>query len=342
MRKIEVHSRGKGYPIYVGEDIISQLSQFFNTDIKSLIICDENVPKHLIQIITNQLKDYYVVALHGGEKNKNLTTYEFLCKQAMQFELNRNNQIITIGGGVIGDLGGFVASTYMRGIKWINIPSTALAQIDSSIGGKVGIDFQGTKNLIGSFYNPSCVIVDHCFLRSLPQRQINNGLVEALKVGILYNHDILNAFEHNFMEQLDEIIYFSLLAKKNIVESDFNEAGPRRMLNFGHTVGHAIESYFKLDTYLHGECVANGMVYFINDEELLKRVIKIYQKLNIPYISDYDLDKIINSIRLDKKAVNDNINICFIDDNGTPQLENMPFEKLIKILKEDKHGQFAW
>lgn len=342
MRKIEVETNDNPYTIYLGNNIINDLTSLIDCENKTLIIVDKNIPEIYISMITNQLCDYQLYKFEACEKNKDLSNYQKICDTAANMQLNRNNQILTIGGGITGDLGGFVASTYMRGIKWVNIPTTTLSQVDSSIGGKVAINHNGIKNLIGSFYNPTCVIIDPIFLKSLPIRHINNGLMEALKIGILCNSDILNAFEKDYLSQLDEIIYFSILAKKQIVELDFKENSTRKILNFGHTIGHAFESYFELDEFLHGECIANGMIYFIDNENLINRVISIFKKLDIPYIKNFDKNKLIEFIKLDKKALNKNVNICKVNNHNIPEIKQISLDELNDILTEDKHAKYIW
>ena len=173
------------------------------------------------------------------------------------------NQVV--GGGLVGDLSGFVASIYNRGIKFINIPTTTLSMIDSSVGGKVAVNLNDTKNVIGSFYNPEVVIIDPNVLSTLPTRHYYNGLVEALKMGLCLDKDLYNLFKHDIDSNLEDIIKMSILAKKNVVELDPKEENLRKVLNFGHTIGHAIESSNFNDFY-HGEAVACGMLYFIFDK----------------------------------------------------------------------------
>lgn len=342
MRQLEVNCNGNSYPIYIGSNLINNLDKYINVETKTFIICDENVPSLLVDIICNQIDNHYLMIIKSGENSKSIATYESIMNKCVEFNLTRKDQIITLGGGVIGDVGGYVASTYMRGVTWINIPTTSLSQVDSSIGGKVGINFDSIKNIIGAFYEPSCVIIDHEFLKSLPIRHLKSGLMEALKMGILYNSDILNAFEAGYLHHLDEIIYQSLLAKKEIVEQDFKEDNIRKQLNFGHTFGHAFEAYFDFDTFLHGECVANGMLMMIDDEALIDRVTKILKDLDIPFIDNFDDDKIFELIQLDKKSYSNKISLVKIKTINEPYIEECLIDDIKNILKEDLHGKYSW
>ena len=242
--------------------------------------------------------------------------------------------IIALGGGVIGDLAGFAAASYMRGIDFINIPTTTLSQIDSSIGGKTAINLGDTKNIIGAFYQPKGVFIDLEVLKTLPERHYYNGLVEALKAGLIYDRELFEIFENkNIDENLQEIIYRALLVKKDVVEKDEKEENLRKILNFGHTVGHGIEGFFHLKDVLHGEGVAMGMLPMIEDEELRERTKKILKKMNIDTDIKYDREKVFELMLKDKKSDQDKITLVKVKELGKAELVKVPIEKCKNYLK---------
>uniref|UniRef100_UPI0026E9A592 3-dehydroquinate synthase n=1 Tax=Fusobacterium ulcerans TaxID=861 RepID=UPI0026E9A592 len=239
-----------------------------------------------------------------------------------------------LGGGVIGDLGGFAAASYMRGIDFINIPTTTLSQIDSSIGGKTAINLGDTKNIIGAFYQPKGVFIDLEVLKTLPGRHYYNGLVEALKAGLIYDKELFEIFENkNINDNLQEIIYRALLVKKDVVEKDEKEENLRKILNFGHTVGHGIEGVFHLKDVLHGEGVAMGMLPMIEDEGLRERTKKILKKMNINTDIEYDREKVFELMLKDKKADQDKITLVKVKELGKAELVKVPIEECKNYLK---------
>ena len=238
----------------------------------------------------------------------------------------RTDLVIALGGGVVGDLAGFAAACYMRGIDFVNIPTTTLAQIDSSIGGKTAINAGGVKNNIGAFWQPRKVLIDLDVLSTLPRRHYINGLAEALKAGLIYDPQLYALFEQeNIDDHLEEIIYRSLCMKKDVVEKDEKETGLRKILNFGHTIGHAIEGYYHMEEYLHGECVAMGMLYFIEDDALRQRTIRILERLGLPTDAPYDAEAIYEKLLADKKAGHGHITVVKVKTLGKAELEDMSF-----------------
>ena len=234
---------------------------------------------------------------------------------------------------MIGDLSGFVAATYMRGIEFINIPTTTLSQIDSSIGGKVAINLDGIKNCVGAFWQPKMVLIDPDVLATLPQRHINNGLAEALKAGLIRDESLFELFETDDpMEHIEKILYKSLMMKKKVVEIDEREIGVRRILNFGHTIGHGIESYYHLHDVYHGEAVALGMMKMIKDETIRERLHPIYQRLNLKEDIDYDRQQVYDFITKDKKIDGGTLTIVLLRKIGEAYLKDIPTEKIKEYL----------
>ena len=280
--KLRIELREKSYDIHIEKGILHKIKEYINLDRKVMIVTDKGVPEKYMNIVKAQCPNGYSIAVEQGEGAKSFKVFEEVCRKLLDLGFHRNDLIIALGGGVIGDLAGFAAASYMRGIDFINIPTTTLSQIDSSIGGKTAINLGDTKNIIGAFYQPKGVFIDLEVLKTLPERHYYNGLVEALKAGLIYDRELFEIFENkNIDENLQEIIYRALLVKKDVVEKDEKEENLRKILNFGHTVGHGIEGFFHLKDVLHGEGVAMGMLPMIEDEELRERTKKILKKMNI-------------------------------------------------------------
>jgi len=301
-----------------------------------LIITDSMVPTEYLKTVVKQFKNAYSLTIEAGEESKNMDNYLLIQKTLLSLHFKRKDVVIALGGGVVGDLAGFVASTYMRGIKFVNIPTTTLSQIDSSVGGKTAINFEGVKNIIGSFYQPNKVIIDFDVLKTLPRRHYINGLVEALKIGIAYDPKIVKMFESGYNENLDQIIIEALEVKKFFVEKDEYENGIRKILNFGHTIGHALESYFDFDQLYHGEAVAIGMLYMINDSALKNRISKIYDKMGLKKNIEFDPDEVYRYIVDDKKGDAEDITIINVRIIGQAEMSAIKCYEVRKILEGAK------
>jgi 3-dehydroquinate synthase len=245
----------------------------------------------------------------------------------------RTDCLVSVGGGVCGDLGGFVASSYMRGIDFYNIPTTLLSQLDSSVGGKVAIDLDGVKNIVGAFYQPKKVVIDSNTLKTLDIRQKMAGLCEGIKMAVTMNKSLFEKIEasDNLDSDIDEIIIESLKLKKNVVEIDPHEKGLRRVLNYGHTIGHAIESNEELGKLLHGECVALGMLPLASSE-VRARLRTVLEKYSLPTKYDTDPDILISYIKKDKKASGDFITIVYVDKIGEFEFKKVKIEEMKKYI----------
>ena len=233
----------------------------------------------------------------------------------------------------MGDLGGFAAAGYMRGIDFIQIPTTTLSQIDSSVGGKTAINLNGVKNIIGAFHQPRAVLIDFDTLKTLPPRHWANGLAEAVKMGLILDADLFALFEAGDVQaHLEEIIYRSIAAKARVVEQDETEQGLRKALNFGHTIGHGIESAAHLHGLYHGECVGLGMLYFITDPALKARTVKVLTSLNLPTEVSLDPDAVFAAMSHDKKSGAGCITVVKVDRPGHCYFENMTLDALRALL----------
>ena len=246
----------------------------------------------------------------------------------------RSDCVVAVGGGVVGDMAGFAAASYMRGIDFYNIPTTVLSQVDSSVGGKVAIDFEGYKNLVGAFYPPKAVIIDSDTLKTLPERQISNGLAESVKMSLTSDKELFRIFEEeDIKSNIDTVIERSLKIKREVVEKDEKEGGLRKILNFGHTLAHAIESENDMQNLYHGECVALGMIPMCSSA-VRGRLIPVLKKLNLPTSNDFDTEKIISAMRHDKKLMGDDITVIFVPEVGKYEMREMPFDTFAKEIKE--------
>lgn len=330
--KLYVDLKEKSYPILIEKGAISNIASIINVNRKIAIIHDDNIPSQWIQIIQSQCPNAIDISFPEGENSKCMTQFEYLLNQCIQANLTRKDAIIAIGGGVTGDLAGFVAASYMRGIDFYNIPTTILSQVDSSVGGKVAIDMGSYKNIVGAFYQPKGVLIDPEVLSTLPIRQQHNGLVEALKMGLILDENLVKEFEADTLN-LEAIITRSIDLKRMVVEQDEKENNLRKILNFGHTIGHAIEGAYGLDTYYHGECVAMGMLFFIEDNALKQRILNIYKKLDLPTVPNYDVDTLMEYITHDKKGSKASVSIIKVKEAGKYIIEDMSYEDIRKVLE---------
>ena len=303
-----------------------------------MIVTDSGVPRIYIDKVQQQIENSIVYTFPQGEKSKNFETYSSLLKTLAENNFDRGDCVIAVGGGVVGDMAGFTAATYMRGIKFYNIPTTLLSQVDSSIGGKTAIDFSGYKNLVGAFYQPKRVLIDPELLNTLPPRQIANGLAEAIKMSLTSDKKLFELFENQDIEDnLDEIIIRSLNIKKAVVEQDEKESGLRKILNFGHTIGHGIESSEGMSELYHGECVALGMLPMCG-EAIRPRVMDVLKKCNLYRKWNYDWEKITEAAFHDKKADGDTVSVIIVNEIGSFELKTMKTLEVIELAKASLEG----
>ncbi len=336
MDLIEVKTETSKYPIYFENSFENLLLAFKNANLinrKACIIVDSNTKLYGEQIL-NILKtnmEAYIFEFEAGEKNKNLNTIQSMYEFFLENHLDRKSVIVALGGGVVGDMAGFASATYMRGIDFIQIPTSVLAQVDSSVGGKVGVDFKGTKNIIGAFYQPKFVYININTLETLPKREFSAGMAEVIKYGMIINKDFYNYINENKTKILsmdkDTLKYISKSCcefKADIVSKDEKETGLREILNFGHTFGHAIETLleFKL---VHGECVSIGMVCIMylclkrniitsNEFENFKQLLLDFDlPINLTGINP---EEVYNQMFLDKKVSNNKLNFVLLNKIG--------------------------
>lgn len=321
------------YDIIVERKVLANAEQHLNLNRRVLVVTDTGVPTEYAKTLALQCKEAVICTVEQGEDSKSLDVFGKLLQTLLDNSFSRKDCVVALGGGVVGDLSGFAASAYMRGIDFYNIPTTLLSQIDSSIGGKTAINFGGMKNIVGAFYQPKKVLIDPELLKTLPKRQISNGLAEAVKMALTSDKELFDIFENKDIENnIDEIIIRSLNIKKSVVEEDEKEAGLRKILNFGHTVGHAIESSSGMSELYHGECVALGMLPMCSDK-IRPRVINVLKKCDLYRKIDYNWDKITEAAFHDKKADGDSVSVVKVSDIGVFELEKMKCTDVIEMAK---------
>ncbi len=338
---LNVNSKLSEYDIVIESGLLSSVGEYISNRLKEkaisvkkmFIITDERVDDIYSNTVEESLKENeyeikkYVIS--PGETSKNILTLAGIYSEMSDFSMTRSDMIIALGGGVVGDLAGFAASTYLRGIEYIQIPTTLLAQVDSSVGGKTAIDISQGKNLVGSFYNPFLVLIDSSVLKSLNTRELTSGMAEVIKYALIKDrkmYDLLMEIEskNQLFEKLDEIIYRCCSIKKKIVENDQFDKGERMILNFGHTIGHAIESYYKFRKYLHGEAVAMGMLRIseiafkkeLIEEKTVKEIRNILKRFGLANKDDVSNKELIKYIKNDKKKFGEKIKVVVVEQVG--------------------------
>ena len=335
MKKLHLDLSERGYDIYVGRGLLSECNKYFNLERKVFIVTDEGVPAEYARTVSSLCAEATVVTVPMGEGSKSPETYTYLLEKMIEFGMTRSDCAVAVGGGVVGDLTGFAAASYMRGIDFYNVPTTVLSQVDSSIGGKVAINLGGIKNIVGAFHQPRAVIIDPDTLKTLPKRQISNGLAEAVKMALTSDGELFELFEREEIkeETIEDVIVRSLMIKKAVVEADERESGLRRILNFGHTFGHAVEAVEELRGFYHGECVAIGMLA-TSSEAVKARLIPVLKKLGLPTEYKGDVDGAVGFISHDKKCEGGSVSVVFVDEPGSFRIEKLETEEFISHIKK--------
>lgn len=340
------------YKITIGSNIIDSMGLYIKNEYggkKITVITDETVHElyfHKLQeALLREFEIVNCVVVKPGEKSKSISTFADVTNQLTLLNHRRSDLIIAFGGGVIGDLGGFVASVYLRGVPFIQIPTTLLSQVDSSVGGKVAINIDGGKNLIGSFYNPLAVYIDVETLNTLTKSEIKDGLGEIIKYGFIHNKEILEELfkfdiESFHESDIEKLITNCVKAKKFFVELDFYDVKERMILNFGHTLAHAIEKEYGYGTITHGQAVAAGMYmiskmlydssYLNNDIYLVVESLLIKYDMNINY--KLDKDATIMSTLNDKKSFGQIIKIIIVNEIGKGEILELEIDKFENMI----------
>lgn len=334
MTTLHMNLAERGYDIYIGHGLLSQAREIFNLDRRVFLVTDSGVPKEYAETVAALAKEAKIVTVPEGEGSKSLEVYGRLLSEMSEFGLTRTDCAVAVGGGVVGDLTGFLAASYMRGIDFYNIPTTVLSQVDSSIGGKTAINLMGIKNIVGAFHQPKGVIVDINTLSTLPKRQVANGLAEALKMSVTSDAELFSLFESEEIgeENIERVIISALKIKKAVVETDERESGLRKVLNFGHTFGHAVEAEEEMHGLYHGECVAIGMLP-VSSPSVRKRLVPVLKKLGLPCSYDGDAERALGFISHDKKCDGDKISIVLVNEIGSFEIRKMTVLEFAEMVR---------
>ena len=320
----------QSYDIVIERGVLSRVGELFDLDRKVMIVTDSGVPARYAETAASAAKEAFIHTVPQGEEHKTVESWKAVLKDMMDAGFTRRDCAVAVGGGMAGDLAGFAAASYMRGIDFYNIPTTVLSQVDSSIGGKTAVNLDGIKNIVGAFHQPKKVIVDLDLLDTLDERLVSEGLAEALKMGLTSDRELFEIFEkRNIKDSMDEMILRSLMIKKNVVAQDERETGLRKILNFGHTIGHGIEAVSGL---YHGECVAVGMIPMVSDE-LRPRLIAILEKLNLPTFVKEKPQKIYEAMLHDKKSDGDGVTVVTVPEPGRYEMKKISFEELYPMIE---------
>lgn len=349
MESIKVRLGERSYPIYFGSGIISDFGRTYNRFLKSnrvVVVTNPTVGELYFAAISESLEkegfDVYRIDVPDGEEYKTLSWASKLFDRLIALKADRQTPLIALGGGVIGDLTGFVAATYLRGVPFVQVPTTLLAQVDSSVGGKTGVNHRRGKNLIGAFYQPKFVYIDVDTLKTLDKRELRAGLAEVIKYGVIrdsrlfkYLDDHMNEIKALDREALLHIIKKSCSIKASVVEADEKESGLRAILNFGHTFGHAVEAVTGYKEYKHGEAVAIGMLYatglsnkmgFCN-AQVVEDVRSLIKKAGLPYNPPLLPGKrYIKAMEVDKKMAGGYLNFVLVEKIGKVRIEKVRFQ----------------
>ncbi len=355
MEKLLVDLGDRSYPISIGSNLLSDTA-LFSSAIKGkkvMIVTNDVVAPLYLEACKNTLKDYQIdeVILPDGEQHKTLSTFEVILSELLAKKHARDSTIVALGGGVIGDMAGFAAACYQRGIAFVQIPTTLLSQVDSSVGGKTAVNHPLGKNMIGAFYQPQAVIIDIECLKTLPAREFAAGMAEVIKYGIIYDKDFFSWLESNIeaIKSLDPTTIVYMLKrccaiKAEVVALDEKEHGIRALLNLGHTFGHAIEAEQGYGNWLHGEAVAVGMVlaaetsYILGlvDHSDVEQIIDLIEAFDLPLTAPADMQykHFAEHMQLDKKVLNGQLRLVLPTSVGTSALFDNVSEKVLRDVIE--------
>ncbi len=340
MKVLKIHGKTGDSTIMIGERL-QELDKYIPSK-KVVIITDNNVRRYYH-------KDFLsseVIEIGTGEKIKNLDTVQYIFGKLLELEADRSSFIVGIGGGIVCDIAGFVASTYMRGVRFGFVSSTLLSQVDASVGGKNGVNYGGYKNMVGVFNQPEFVICDMNLLKTLPKREVYCGFAEIVKHALIGDADLFEYLELHYKkaleldtEAIEKVIYDSVVIKSTIVNIDEREAGERRKLNFGHTFGHAMEKALHIP---HGEAISAGMVVAsalsarrgLLATKDVERIEELLKKLNLPTKLQIDREMVLDALRKDKKREGERINFVLLQDIGDPVVEEISIKELEAVMKD--------
>ena len=331
MEIITIKSSIHNYNVILHDKLEELLKNELDSSKKSFVVIDEVLFDKYSPLLKEIIKDLVIFPVKASEETKGFKQYEILCKELLKHDFSKNDCVISFGGGTISDLAGYLASSYKRGIELVIIPTTTLSMVDASIGGKNAINVGDIKNAVGSIYPPSKVLIGLDVLETLSVVDYANGICESLKMGVTLNKNLFNLFEKETLD-IKETIKESLLTKKMVVEKDELESGFRKVLNFGHTIGHAIEfeSNYKIK---HGFAIANGMLIASKDTEYYENLKKILKKIGCPIITNIDVAKLMEAIKNDKKASSGGIDFVLAPEIGKYEIKHVSFNYIKGVIE---------
>lgn len=347
MKSLTVNIPGREYEIKIGKGLLTECGSLLtevHSPCKVAVVTDTNVgPLYLDTLVESLRKSGFQpfsVTVPAGESTKSIENLEYLYGELLKNNITRSDLVVALGGGVVGDLTGFCAATLLRGIPFVQIPTTLLAQVDSSVGGKVAVNLPLGKNLVGAFYQPRLVVIDTNCLLTLSDKIFADGMAEIIKYGVILDHELFEKIEakpsrSEIMEIIDEVIYRSCNIKRMVVEEDECDKGSRMILNFGHTFGHAIEKKFAYTNYTHGEGVAIGMVMASDYGErtgitpcgTAKRIANLTSRFGLPVGADITREDFLEAVNVDKKSKGSSLSLI---------LPEMIGKAIIKDTEKDK------
>lgn len=342
MKIININTSSKSYNIHIGKGILPQAGEIIKNlgfTGKIMIVTDDNVAPIYLETVKNSIEKCGLIVfstiLPSGEEHKNMDSIMKIYESAAKNNFNRKDMFVALGGGVIGDMTGFAAASFLRGIKYVQIPTTLLAQVDSSIGGKTGIDLPFGKNLVGAFCQPQAVIADTSTIKTLTDEHIASGMAEVIKSAFIRKKDFVDLLLNStdFDEDVEEFIIRSMNVKKEVVEIDEFERYERMMLNFGHTLGHSIEKIMDFKGVSHGQAVAIGMSLITKNPEIKEVLNTILHKYNLKTEIDIPLKELIDAAKNDKKTVDNGINIVVVEEIGKAEIKKITFEEFYKLYE---------
>jgi len=352
MEKLHINLEEKSYDIFIERGIFKEVGEYISKIYKNkkiVVVTDTNVDELYGDKLLKNLEDSGYVAkkvvFNAGEENKNFDTLTEVYEKIIDSGIKRGDLLVAFGGGVVGDLAGFAASTIYRGMDFVQIPTTLLAQVDSSVGGKVAVDTSRGKNLVGSFYQPKMVIIDPELLKTLEEREVRSGMAEVIKYGAIYDNEFFEYLQgkqnlESTMLDIEKSIKRCCEIKAKIVEIDELDLGLRMILNFGHTLGHAIEKYYNYTKYTHGEAISIGMYEIARLGEKLgitkvgetKKIKQILEKYNLPIEDKVKLEELIEIIKTDKKNISGVLNFIFLSEMGKVEIKKVAEEEISNKL----------
>lgn len=336
---VEHPSKAVSYSVTVGSGLLEQASSYFNLDRKVLVITDEGVPTQYAGAILKCCSQAELLVLPQGECAKSTGSLELIWETMLEAGFDRSDAIVAVGGGVVGDVAGFAAACYMRGIDYYNVPTTLLSQVDSSVGGKTAINFLGVKNIVGAFRAPAGVLADTSVLSTLSPRLFSEGMAEVIKMAATGSPSLFRKLEEcvDVHPIMSEVITSALEYKLDVVSRDYSEKGLRSVLNFGHTIGHALEAASAGSLY-HGEAVAIGMMY-TSSGQARRRIEALLRKFNLPVKDAYSAADLMQYVRRDKKRRGSLTKLVCVNEIGTYEFRELSDEALLDLIQSHKNEE---